>query len=430
MFRSAASKVMWVGKAIVFLVGLTMILALWLALQFALANPAQATHRICEIDPETGTRICVPGLHSAPDVTVNGTSVTVNEGQTATNSGTYDDTFDDDLNETVSFSASEGTLTKTGTESGTWSWSRSNAQNPGSRTVTITATDSTGRSSSTSFTLNVNNIAPSATLTSPSSGAFLKGTVPFSANAFDPGSINRVEFLINGGVVGTDTTAPYSMSWNSATVPDGARTVSARAFDNQGASFSQSVSVTVDNTLPAVSITAGPSGSVGSSSATFSFSASDTTSGLSSVECKLDEGAFEPCSTSKSYAGLSNGKHTFSVRAADSAGNVTIVSRSWTVDTVKPTVSGMSPRHTLITRDTTPTITATVKDRLTNLQKRNIKLYVNGKLISSIKYSYSAATNKLTYNSPKLPKGKKTVKIVATDAAKNVATKSWYFTIK
>ena len=36
----------------------------------------------------------------------------------------------------------------------------------------------------------------------------------------------------------------------------------------------------------------------------------------------------------------------------------------------------------------------------------------------------------LTYNSPRLSKGKKTVKIVATDAANNVGTKSWYFTIK
>lgn len=36
----------------------------------------------------------------------------------------------------------------------------------------------------------------------------------------------------------------------------------------------------------------------------------------------------------------------------------------------------------------------------------------------------------LFYDSPKLPKGKKTVKIVATDAAGNVGTKSWYFKIR
>jgi len=129
---------------------------------------------------------------------------------------------------------------------------------------------------------------------------------------------------------------------------------------------------------------------------------------------------------------VTNGSHTFSVRARDQAGNVdaTPASRTWRVDTIKPTVNGMSPRHTSTIRDTTPTIKATVKDNLTNLLKANIKLYVAGKLISPTKYSYSASTDLLTYNSPRLAKGKKAVKIVATDAARNVGTKSWYFRIK
>lgn len=94
------------------------------------------------------------------------------------------------------------------------------------------------------------------------------------------------------------------------------------------------------------------------------------------------------------------------------------------------TVSGMLPKPGSTTTDTTPTIKATVKDNMTNLQKGNIKLYVNGSLISATKYSYSAATDVLVYNSPKLAKGKKMVKIVARDAAGNVGAKSWYFTIK
>lgn len=44
-----------------------------------------------------------------------------------------------------------------------------------------------------------------------------------------------------------------------------------------------------------------------------------------------------------------------------------------------------------------------------------MKLYVNGSLISASKYGYNASTGLLTYNSPKISKGKKTVKIVATD---------------
>jgi Tol biopolymer transport system component len=99
-------------------------------------------------------------------------------------------------------------------------------------------------------------------------------------------------------------------------------------------------------------------------------------------------------------------------------------------DTIQPVITGMSPKNASFITDRTPTIKATVRDDRTNLQKANIKLYVNGALIDPTKYSYSSTTDVLTYNSPLIAKGKKTVKIVATDAAKNVRSTSWYFTIK
>ena len=49
---------------------------------------------------------------------------------------------------------------------------------------------------------------------------------------------------------------------------------------------------------------------------------------------------------------------------------------------------------------------------------------------SPTKWSYSASTDVLTYNLPKVAKGKKTVKVAATDTAKNVPSTSWYFTVK
>jgi len=205
-----------------------------------------------------------------------------------------------------------------------------------------------------------------------------------------------------------------------------------KTFTDSGSDDCHDASVTPpdapDTTAPNTTITSGPPSLTRSTSAAFSFSSTEANS---TFECKLDDGAFTPCSAPKGYT-VTNGSHTFSVRARDRAGNVdaTPASRTWRVDTIKPTVNGMSPRHTSTIRDTTPTIKATVKDNLTNLLKANIKLYVAGKLISPTKYSYSASTDLLTYNSPRLAKGKKTVKIVATDAARNVGTKSWYFRIK
>lgn len=99
-------------------------------------------------------------------------------------------------------------------------------------------------------------------------------------------------------------------------------------------------------------------------------------------------------------------------------------------DTTAPKVSGKRPKRASTTRDETPLIKAAVRDNLTKLQKADVRLYAAGKLIRPTKYAYNAETETLTYNSRRLSKGKKAVKVVATDAAGNANTRSWYFTIR
>lgn len=183
-----------------------------------------------------------------------------------------------------------------------------------------------------------------------------------------------------------------------------------------------------DSIPPQTAIISGPSGSTNSTGATFHFSSTETDS---SFRCSLD-GAFGKCLSPKSYSSLGGGQHTFKVRAVDAAGNVdqTPATRMWTVDTAKPAISGMSPKPGSKIRDTTPTVKAKVTDKLSNLQKGNVKLYVGSKQIRTSNYTYSSSTDTLTYNFPKLGKGKKTVKVVAKDKAGNVAAKSWSFTIR
>jgi cellulose 1,4-beta-cellobiosidase len=77
------------------------------------------------------------------------------------------------------------------------------------------------------------NQAPTVSLTSPTAGAsFAAGTaIPLAATASDPdGTINRVEFLVDGALVGSDTSSPYSFS--ATGVPAGNHTAAARAVDN------------------------------------------------------------------------------------------------------------------------------------------------------------------------------------------------------
>jgi hypothetical protein len=281
--------------------------------------------------------------------------------------------------------------------------------------------------------VTVDNTAPTLSVTGPNGETFGPGTTQtwnFTAGDVTSGVQNvQCKVEVSGSPSAFGACSGGNSSHSVSNLPGGTYTFSVRATDRAGnLSNLQTRTFSIDATAPATSITGGPSGTVNTSSARFSFSSEAG----ATFECKLDGAAFSACTSSKSYTALTNGRHTFSVRARDGAGNVDAspASRTWTVDTIKPTVVPISPRHASITRDTTPTIKATVKDNLTNLQKSNIKLYVSGTLVPTTRYSYSASTDVLTYNSPRLAKGKKTVKIVATDAARNVGMKSWYFTIR
>ena len=102
--------------------------------------------------------LAINAVDDDPTVTRDDVSVTVNEGDTATNSGTYDDVDGD----TVTLSASVGTVTPNG--DGTWDWSYSTSDGPDqSQTVTITASDGSPPNTTVTFALTVNNVAPVVT---------------------------------------------------------------------------------------------------------------------------------------------------------------------------------------------------------------------------------------------------------------------------
>jgi hypothetical protein len=100
---------------------------------------------------------------------------------------------------------------------------------------------------------------------------------------------------------------------------------------------------------PETTITSGPCGPIykdgdiywlpcqptTSTTATFDFSSSIANS---TFECSLDSAAFTSCTSPQAYIGLSDGTHTFQVRATDASGNTdpTPAGRTWTVDTKAP----------------------------------------------------------------------------------------------
>ncbi|MEZ6090497.1 MAG: hypothetical protein R3C05_21260 [Pirellulaceae bacterium] len=90
----------------------------------------------------------------SPTVDADVAVVFVDEGDQAVNSGTFDDAGDD----VVTITASIGTISQ---HDGSWTWTLDTTDGPDdSQTITITATDSDGDFSTTTFELDVTNVAP------------------------------------------------------------------------------------------------------------------------------------------------------------------------------------------------------------------------------------------------------------------------------
>ncbi|MCM8568646.1 family 16 glycosylhydrolase [Gramella jeungdoensis] len=99
------------------------------------------------------------------------------------------------------------------------------------------------------------NQSPAVSVTNPSDGAsFSTGsTISITADASDAdGTVDLVEFFVNGNSIGSDNSQPYSIDWQ---VPEGSSSITAVATDNDNASTtSASVNVTGENTGSATSM--------------------------------------------------------------------------------------------------------------------------------------------------------------------------------
>lgn len=90
--------------------------------------------------------------------------------------------------------------------------------------------------------------APTVSITAPLNGATVVGTVSVNATASDNVGVTKVEFYLDGALKSTDTTSPYSWSWDSTTASNGSHSLTAKAYDaalNVGTSTA--IGVTVNN---------------------------------------------------------------------------------------------------------------------------------------------------------------------------------------
>ncbi len=149
------------------------------------------------------------------------------------------------------------TLLATSTSSPyTFAWNNVGA---GNYNLTAKATDNAG-TATTSTAVNIsvtNNAVPSVSLTAPTNNAVFTApaTLTLTASASDAdGTISKVEFYSGTTLLGTAMAAPYAITWNN--IAAGSYSLTAKAFDNSGATkTSSAISITINaaptSTLPA-----------------------------------------------------------------------------------------------------------------------------------------------------------------------------------
>lgn len=204
---------------------------------------------------------------ATPDFSISATSpVTINQG--ASGNSTITIGALSGFTGTVSFSTSglpsgvtasysPTTVTTSGTS--TLTLTASPTATTGPATVTVTGTSGALTHNATiNLTVNVvDTTNPTTSLTAPAAGT-VSGNVTVSANASDNIGVTKVEFYAGASLIGTDTTSPYSITWNTLTVSNGNYTLTSKAYDAaNNTATSAGVAVTVNNPIVTTPITNG-----------------------------------------------------------------------------------------------------------------------------------------------------------------------------
>ena len=215
------------------------------------------------------------------------------------------------------------------------------------------------------------------TITSPTSGSTVSDTTTVRASVSIVGAltVSSVQFKLDGAGLGArDTSAPYSVSWDTTTAGNGSHTLTAVARDLLGVEFTSApVTVTVANAPPpppadttpqTVSITSPRDGETLHGTVTVTASASDNV-GVAGVQFFGDgrplaaEVTAPPYSISVDTTASTNGSHTLTAVARDAAGNFSPPSASVTVTVANNAPPPPPPGSAGRFEETDPSVTFT-----------------------------------------------------------------------
>jgi PKD repeat protein len=189
-----------------------------------------------------------------PVVASDHPAVAVNEGTAPATTGTFSDPDGD----AVAITASSGTITKTGAASGSWAWHGPAVDEAADQTITVTADDGNGHTSTSSFPVSIGGVAPVAHFTAPGSTAPEGSAVLLAGSATSPSAADNTAGFTYGWTVTKNGSAFKSGSgahWQFTPNDEGTFVVTMKATDDGGMSDTATATVIGTNVWPTAQIT-------------------------------------------------------------------------------------------------------------------------------------------------------------------------------
>ena len=111
----------------------------------------------------------------------------------------------------------------------------------GTHVFAVTAKDRAGNETTERIAIRVDNTPPAVRLVAPVAPADIWGPYTLEADASDAGALDRVEFYAGANLVGVAYSAPYGVTWDTASYANGHHIVEAVAYDRAGNSARSTV---------------------------------------------------------------------------------------------------------------------------------------------------------------------------------------------